>query len=433
MTIPSPVQLGLTARALGVVSALTLRPFMRTWARTTDEQHRSLLLRATDAPAARGAGPDPDRVLLVGGDATISFAVRTHDLALTGQLARKLAAATGRGTDVEARTDPEVTIETMHVLLQDVRLWRYDAIVIFCGLADAATLTPERRWRRALSALLDDIAKQSSTSTQVLVMGTQPVRSVSLYRGLPGAVAERHAIALNCATEAVCASRPQVTYRRLPAPSLPPGLPGSRGALVYEERADAIVAALAPRLAAGPGAAESPRALRNRPEPEQERQRAVDGLGELSPTTKERLDRITELARTLYRTSVAAVTVLDHDRHVNRSRVGIDLDELPRASSMCNATIRSEGVNVYGDLWQDDYFKHIEELRGEPPIRFYAGYPIESPDGYRIGSLCVMDAEPRDPAQVDPAPLRDLAMLVQKELWAGGQHLRPAEPTRSLT
>ena len=59
---------------------------------------------------------------------------------------------------------------------------------------------------------------------------------------------------------------------------------------------------------------------------------------------------------------------------------------------------------------------------------FYAGYPIESPDGYRIGSLCVMDSEPRDASQVDPAPLRELAMLAQKELWAQQEARRTSRP-----
>ena len=417
MTIPAPVQQTPVMRTLAAASAVALRPFMRTWVRTTDQQ-RTSVPPAPDAPPARAGGPDPDRVLLVGNDFVLTVAVRTHDLAVTGNVARMLAAATGRGTDVEARTGPDVTIETMHGLLTGLRLWRYDAIVILSGVADASRLTPERRWRRALGALLDDVLERSSVSTQVLVMGIQPLRSVSLYTGLAGAIADRHATLLNAATESVCATRPRVLYRRLPAPSLPPGRPGSRGVLIQREWADAIVTALAPRLPSGPAAAESARSLRDRPEPEQERQHAVDRMGVLSMQADERLNRITELARNLYRTSTAAVSVMDHDRHVNFSRAGGGPEEIPRVFSMCAHTIRHEGPNVYGDLWADEHFQHVEALRGDPPIRFYAGYPIESPDGYRIGSLCVMDSEPRDASEVDPAPLRELAMLAQKELWA---------------
>lgn len=417
MTDPALPTPNAARRAVGVVTASALRPFMRAWSRTTDERH-TVIPHAVDAPVARGTGPDPDRILLLGSDFVVAAGVRTHDLALTGTLARSLAATTGRGTDVEARSGADVTIETMHGLLQGVRLWRYDAIVILPGVADASRLTPERRWRRSLEALLDDVIARSSVSTRILVMGTQPLSSVSLYTGVPGAIADRHAIMLNRTTELVCAARPEVAYRRMPAPSLPPGRPGSRGALIHRERADVIAAALAPRLANGAPTPDAARSLRNRPEPEDERQRAVDAMGVLSGPPDERLDRITRLARDLYRTSLATVTVLDHDRQVYYSKVGVEKDELPRASSVCDHTIQNEGANVYGDLWQDEHFRHVEALRGDPPIRFYAGYPIESPDGYRIGSLCVMDGEPRDASQVDPEPLRDLAMLVQKQLWA---------------
>ena len=409
---PNPIVLVFAA-----LSRVVLRPFMRTWVRSTDEQ-RARVPRATDAPAARAAGPDPDRVLLVGNVGVLTAGVRAHDLALTGHVARALAAATGRGTDVETRADPDVTIETMHGLLHGIRLWRYDAIVILAGVANAAQLTPERKWRRALTALLDDVLGRASASTQILVMGTQPLRSVSLYTGFPGAVADRHATLLNCATESVCAAHSRVSYRRLPAPSVPPGQPGSRGAVIHKEWADAVVTALAPRLIASPPAADSARSLRNRPEPESERQAAVEALGLLSQTADDRLTRITDLARDMYRTTMAAVTVLDDARQVNYSRLGFDLPEFPRVASMCEATISRDGANVYGDLWQDEYFQHVEALRSDPEIRFYAGYPIESPDGYRIGSLCVMDGQPRDASQVDPGPLRDLAMLVQKQLWA---------------
>ncbi|WP_375401344.1 hypothetical protein [uncultured Amnibacterium sp.] len=420
MTDPALAPPSRFAHTLYGLRVLAMRPFMRAWGRATDERHR-ILARATDAPVARGGGPDPDRILLVGNDFGVSAAVRTHDLALTGQVARTLAAATGRGTDVEARTGPAVTMETMHGLLHDVRLWRYDAIVILSGVADAARLTPERRWRRSLTALLDDVLERSSVSTQILVMGTQPLRSVGSFTGRPAAIADRHAIVLNAATESVCESRPRVLYRRLPAPSGPPGRLGSRGALIFNEWADSIATALAPRLSAGPPTQGSARSRRSQAEPEDERQRAVDAMGLLPGTANERLNRITELARNLYRTSLATITVLDHDRQVHYSKVGMDREELPRADSVCDHTIRSDGASVYGDLWQDEHFKHIEALRDDPPIRFYAGYPIESPDGYRIGSLCVMDGEPRDASQVDPAPLRDLAMLVQKQLWADRQ------------
>jgi GAF domain-containing protein len=58
-------------------------------------------------------------------------------------------------------------------------------------------------------------------------------------------------------------------------------------------------------------------------------------------------------------------------------------------------------------------------VQGDPLIRFYAGFPIESPSGERIGSLCVFDPKPRSLAEVDQVLLRELALLVQRELRMG--------------
>ncbi len=56
-------------------------------------------------------------------------------------------------------------------------------------------------------------------------------------------------------------------------------------------------------------------------------------------------------------------------------------------------------------------------MKGEPNIRFYAGYPIESPDGHRIGALCVMDPQPQRFTDQDSALLRQIAHQVQLRLW----------------
>jgi GAF domain-containing protein len=85
--------------------------------------------------------------------------------------------------------------------------------------------------------------------------------------------------------------------------------------------------------------------------------------------------------------------------------------------SMCDQAIRGEGALVIPDLSEDPRFRDSPAVTGEEHLRFYAGYPIESPDGYRVGALCVLDDRPRDPADIDTDALAELALLAQKELW----------------
>ena len=68
------------------------------------------------------------------------------------------------------------------------------------------------------------------------------------------------------------------------------------------------------------------------------------------------------------------------------------------------------------DAQTDSRVATSPQVTGDPKIRFYAGFPVESPTGARIGALCVFDPEPRDEADVDPAMLQQLAHLIQAEL-----------------
>ncbi|WP_286346246.1 GAF domain-containing protein [Frondihabitans sucicola] len=75
-------------------------------------------------------------------------------------------------------------------------------------------------------------------------------------------------------------------------------------------------------------------------------------------------------------------------------------------------TIQSGMPFVVPDVWHDDRFVT------HPAVRFYAGHPVETPDGIRIGALCVTDPHPRGADSVDLVLLRELALSVQRELAA---------------
>ena len=382
------------------------RPFMRAWY-LTRESALATVPYPEDAPVARVPGPDPARVLLLGNGAATGWGVRSHDLALTGRLARALADSTGRGVQVDARVDGGVRLAGIPRLLDEVALRRYAAVVVVAGMSDAVNLTPLRTCRDATVELLDRIRRRAP-GAGVLVVGPQPVGSARVYTGWPSVIAERHRVAMIQVLRAVCAEH-GTAFAVLDAPSAEAARTGYRSPAVYAEWAASIATRLTPLLAPGSGASGR--------QPEVERQRATVAMLPDAPPDAG-LDRITLLARKLFGVELAAVTLLDGDELKLRSVSGSDPGRLPRASSACNQTIRGDGALVISDLAADPRFSGSPAVAGDAAMRFYAGYPIESPEGYRVGALCILDRERRSPHEVDTEALSDLALLAQKELWA---------------
>jgi GAF domain-containing protein len=186
---------------------------------------------------------------------------------------------------------------------------------------------------------------------------------------------------------------------------------------MYEEWARLLAPAVAeaPPPAALAERAISARRLRNRPDEECARQRAVDRVRSAGLVGDPALLRITGLARTLLGTSYAAITVVDGDLQWQLAQDGIgQRTQIDRALSFCAHTIGTADALIVPDARLDPRFASHPQL--EQGVRFYAGFPVESQDGYRIGALCVLDSSPR---RADPATaqvLRDLAKLVQREL-----------------
>jgi GAF domain-containing protein len=113
---------------------------------------------------------------------------------------------------------------------------------------------------------------------------------------------------------------------------------------------------------------------------------------------------------------MAVLTVLDHDKQLIRTSTRTPITELPRAGSFCDTTIRLRGGMVVPDALDDERFRDYPLVAGDPAFRYYAGFPIESPSGERIGALCVFDPEPREADEADLTRLRDLALMVQRRL-----------------
>lgn len=154
-------------------------------------------------------------------------------------------------------------------------------------------------------------------------------------------------------------------------------------------------------------------------------------LALLDTDAEERFDRVTRLAQRLFGVPIALVSLVDADRQWFKSRQGLDVGETPRESSFCAHAILGEGVMQVEDATTDPRFFENPLVLGAPEIRFYAGAPIEGPGGAKLGTLCIIDREPRELSVDDMGLLQDLAEMVEREIAAA--HLATEDGLTGLT
>ncbi len=152
------------------------------------------------------------------------------------------------------------------------------------------------------------------------------------------------------------------------------------------------------------------------PANERQRLKALRDLKLLDTAPEERFDRVTRLAKQVFATEIALVSLVDADRQWFKSRQGLDALETPRDISFCGHAINDDRIMVVNDATEDERFCDNPLVCGNPNIRFYAGYPLAAPDGSRIGTLCVIDNKPRDISREQLGLLRELGRMIEEEL-----------------
>lgn len=154
------------------------------------------------------------------------------------------------------------------------------------------------------------------------------------------------------------------------------------------------------------------------PANEVERLHVLRALALLDTEEEERFDRLTRVATRMFNVPIALVTLVDSNRQWFKSCMGLPVKETPRDISFCGHAILGNDTFIIPDASKDSRFVDNPLVTSEPHIRFYAGRPICTTHGFKIGTLCLIDSQPRAFEGKDVEDLNDLAVMVENELAA---------------
>ena len=152
------------------------------------------------------------------------------------------------------------------------------------------------------------------------------------------------------------------------------------------------------------------------PPNEAERLAALRRCAVLDTAIDPAFDELTRLAAQVCATPIALITLIDGTRQWIKSRIGIDVTEVDREISFCSFTILQPDGLIIEDAAADERFADNPQVVAAPSIRFYAGVPLVTRDGFAVGTLCVMDRLPRPFGDSEMESLRVLSRQVMTQV-----------------
>ncbi|MFP4091855.1 MAG: ATP-binding protein [Cyclobacteriaceae bacterium] len=149
---------------------------------------------------------------------------------------------------------------------------------------------------------------------------------------------------------------------------------------------------------------------------EPQRLRALYHYDILDTPAEKDFDEITQLASRICKKPISLITLLDVNRQWFKSKVGTDVSETPREVAFCAHAIHQDQITEIKDTLEDERFKNNPLVEGDPRLRFYAGMPLITQEGYRLGTLCVIDTEPGELTEDQRFTLKVLSRQVIQQL-----------------
>ncbi|MBW5414888.1 EAL domain-containing protein [Pseudomonas luteola] len=149
---------------------------------------------------------------------------------------------------------------------------------------------------------------------------------------------------------------------------------------------------------------------------ESERIALLRALNLLDTAPEQVFDRITRLLAKALHVPIALVSLVDTHRQWFKSCVGLAIQETPREYSFCAHAIEHSEIMVVTNALDDERFRLNPLVTASPDIRFYAGVPLRTRDGYALGTLCAIDTRPRYLTQAELQILQDLADIIMREI-----------------
>ncbi len=144
---------------------------------------------------------------------------------------------------------------------------------------------------------------------------------------------------------------------------------------------------------------------------EQERLDVLRLYDILNSSTDPQYDKLAQILRLGCHVKWSTITFVDREQQWFKATDGCSLKQTPRSVSFCSVSMQQSEPLIVEDARLHSHFRHFSTVTGEPHVRFYAGYPIFSREGYGLGSVCVNDTEPRS---LSP---RELSLIERGRDW----------------